>query len=29
LQPLAVYRKEKVRDHLIKERGLKTVVTGL
>ena len=29
LQPLEVYRKKKVRDKLIKERGLKTIVTGL
>jgi L-rhamnose isomerase/sugar isomerase len=29
LDPLAVYRKEKVRDNLIKERGSKTVATGL
>ena len=29
LNPLAVYRKEKVRDNLIKERGSKTVATGL
>ena len=29
LQPLEVYRKKKVRDQLIKERGLKTIVTGL
>ena len=29
LQPLEVYRKEKVREKLIKERGLKTIVTGL
>jgi len=29
LHPLAVYRNEKVRDHLIKERGSKTVATGL
>jgi len=29
LQPLGVYRKEKVREQLIKERGFKTTVTGL
>ncbi len=29
LQPLEVYRKEKVRERLIGERGLKTIVTGL
>jgi L-rhamnose isomerase/sugar isomerase len=29
LDPLAVYRGEKVREHLIKERGSKTVATGL
>ena len=29
LHPLAVYRKEKVRENLIKQRGLKTVATGL
>ena len=29
LEPLTVYRAEKVRDHLIKERGAKTVATGL
>lgn len=29
LKPLAVYRSEKVRDELIKERGSKTVATGL
>ncbi len=29
LNPLAVYRKEKVREKLIKERGSKTVATGL
>ncbi len=29
LDPLAVYRKEKVREYLIKERGSKTVATGL
>ncbi|UYQ95326.1 L-rhamnose isomerase [Chitinophaga horti] len=29
LNPLGVYRAEKVREHLIKERGLKTVATGL
>ena len=29
LQPLAVYRKEKVREKLIMQRGLKTIVTGL
>lgn len=29
LNPIAVYRKEKVRDHLIKERGSKTMATGL
>jgi L-rhamnose isomerase/sugar isomerase len=29
LQPLAFYRELKVRENLIKERGLKTVATGL
>jgi L-rhamnose isomerase/sugar isomerase len=29
LQPLQVLRKLKVRDNLVKERGLKTVATGL
>jgi L-rhamnose isomerase/sugar isomerase len=29
LDPVGVYRKLKVREHLIKERGLKTVATGL
>jgi L-rhamnose isomerase/sugar isomerase len=29
LNPLALYRSEKVRDHLIQERGLKTMATGL
>jgi L-rhamnose isomerase/sugar isomerase len=29
LNPLAVYRSEKVRENLIKERGSKTVATGL
>ncbi len=29
LNPLAVYRHEKVRERLIKERGLKTMATGL
>src|SRR5690349_17155134 len=29
LNPLQVYRNEKVRDHLIKDRGSKTVATGL
>jgi len=29
LDPLALYRSEKVREHLIKERGAKTVATGL
>jgi L-rhamnose isomerase/sugar isomerase len=29
LNPLAIYRGEKVRDNLIKERGSKTVATGL
>lgn len=29
LNPLSVYRNEKVREHLIKERGSKTVATGL
>jgi L-rhamnose isomerase / sugar isomerase len=29
LQPLDVFRKEKVRKQLIKERGMKTIVTGL
>ncbi len=29
LQPLQVYRKEKIREKLIKQRGLKTIATGL
>jgi L-rhamnose isomerase/sugar isomerase len=29
LNPLAVYRKEEVRENLIKQRGSKTVATGL
>ncbi len=29
LNPLAVYRKERVRENLIKQRGSKTVATGL
>jgi L-rhamnose isomerase/sugar isomerase len=29
LDPLSLYRQLKVRDHLIKERGSKTVATGL
>jgi len=29
LDPLALYRNEKVREHLIKERGARTVATGL
>lgn len=29
LDPLAVYRDEKIREHLIKERGKKTISTGL
>ena len=29
IDPLSVYRNEKVREHLIKERGSKTVATGL
>lgn len=29
LDPLAVYRNERVRNHLIKERGSKTIATGL
>jgi L-rhamnose isomerase/sugar isomerase len=29
MNPLALYRSEKVRDHLIQERGLKTMATGL
>jgi L-rhamnose isomerase/sugar isomerase len=29
LDPLAVYRTEKIRAHLIKERGTKTIATGL
>ena len=29
LDPLGVFRKERVRQHLIKERGMKTVATGL
>jgi L-rhamnose isomerase/sugar isomerase len=29
LNPVEVYRKLKVREHLIKERGFKTVATGL
>ena len=29
LDPLAFYRKENVREKLIKERGMKTLATGL
>jgi L-rhamnose isomerase/sugar isomerase len=29
LNPLALFRSEKVRESLIKQRGLKTVATGL
>ena len=29
LNPLALFRNEKVRENLIKQRGLKTVATGL
>jgi len=29
IDPIAVYRSEKVREHLIKNRGAKTVATGL
>ena len=29
LDPLALYRGEKIREHLIKERGVATVATGL
>ena len=29
IDPLSVYRNEKIREHLIKERGVKTVATGL
>lgn len=29
LDPLAIYRSEKVREHLVKERGARTVATGL
>ena len=29
LNPLAVYRGEKIRNRLVKERGSKTVATGL
>jgi len=29
IDPLSVYRNEKVRERLIKERGSKTVATGL
>jgi L-rhamnose isomerase / sugar isomerase len=29
LNPLAVYREEKIREQLIKERGRKTIATGL
>jgi L-rhamnose isomerase/sugar isomerase len=29
VDPLSVYRNEKIRKHLIKERGAKTVATGL
>ncbi|RFS18912.1 sugar isomerase [Chitinophaga silvatica] len=29
LNPIALYRSEKVREHLIKERGAKTIATGL
>jgi len=29
LQPIQLFRQQKVRQHLIKERGEKTVATGL
>lgn len=29
LQPLQVFRQQKIRENLVKERGLKTVATGL
>ena len=29
LEPITLYREQKVREHLIKERGQKTVATGL
>jgi L-rhamnose isomerase/sugar isomerase len=29
LNPLSVFRNEKVRENLIKERGMKTMATGL
>jgi len=29
LDPIGAYRKLNIREHLIKERGLKTVATGL
>ena len=29
LQPIDFFRQQKVRENLIKERGLKTVATGL
>ena len=29
LNPVEIYRTEKVRENLIKQRGLKTVATGL
>jgi L-rhamnose isomerase/sugar isomerase len=29
LQPIKLFRQLKVRDNLVKERGLKTVATGL
>jgi L-rhamnose isomerase/sugar isomerase len=29
LDPIALFRQLKVREHLIKERGLKTIATGL
>ena len=29
LNPLAIYRNEKIREHLVKERGSKTIATGL
>ncbi len=29
IDPLSVYRSEKIREHLIKERGARTIATGL
>ncbi|MBL0743150.1 sugar isomerase [Chryseolinea lacunae] len=29
LDPLQIFRKENVREHLVKQRGLKTIATGL